>query len=127
MIRPLLVIASFAFVACVSDPNAQPIAARSGAQTAPAGDVDMSALIGMEVNGLKFLQHCQAQTGRNYTSDAATAQALEHSFVRWSNHAHVPVAEFEVTFGRVLNASGFEIGAVGPPELRVFLVRQRSG
>ncbi|MBL8859347.1 MAG: hypothetical protein JNL28_12625 [Planctomycetes bacterium] len=122
MIRSAIVITALALCACVSDPKAHPDAAHSSVQGA---HVDMSLLVGKEVDGLTFLQHCQAQSGRNYTYDAATAKALENCHILWSNQPRVPIEQFDVSFGHVLSASGFDVSPVGPPELRVLLIRRK--
>lgn len=112
-------------VSCVSNAKHGSDPARSSAaSSASPREVDMTAMMGKEVNAQVFLKECVAQTGMNITYDSSTAKALERTYIRWSNRERLPAQEFESLVGQLLTASGFELSPIGPPELRVFSVKR---
>lgn len=119
----LIALLSLSVVSCVSNSKHGSEPARSSAASS-AHEVDMSAMVGKEVNAQVFLKECVAQTGMNITYDSNMAKALEHTFIRWSNRERLPTHEFESLVGQLLSASGFELSSIGPPELRVFSVKR---
>jgi hypothetical protein len=117
-------IAAFTLVACVSSPTDRQDPLRTSVPShGESAAVDMSPLMGNEVDLQKLLQLCVTQTGRSFTYDSNTGRALERTYIRWSNQARMSPADFETLVGQLLDASGFDLSPVGPAELRVFAVK----